>query len=106
MFGLIMMICQINPFYGFDLWVSALLTIAIMLSVKQSGAHYNTTMTISNFLIKFGPAKIDYEVIWLYFRADFIPAFIAWNIGFYLKGYYYPPPTPSPSLSAPQILIS
>lgn len=106
MFFLIILICQVKPFYGFDLWISALLTVAIMLSVKQSGAHYNTTMTISNFLIKFGPEKIDYGLIWMYFKADFIPAFIAFNLGFLMKGYYYPPPIPSPDLHPHQILLS
>jgi glycerol uptake facilitator-like aquaporin len=55
MFGLITLICNIKIFYGFDFWVSAILPVAIMLSVKQSGAHYNPSMTISNFLIKFSP---------------------------------------------------
>ena len=106
MFFLIILICQLKPVYGFDLWISSLLPVVIMLSVKQSGAHYNPTMTVSNFLIKFGPAKIDTGFIWAYFKADFVPAFVAFNIGFYTRSYYYPPPIPSPEQSPYQIILS
>ena len=63
-------------------------------------------MTVSNFLIKFGPAKIDTGFIWAYFKADFVPAFVAFNIGFYTRSYYYPPPIPSPEQSPYQIILS
>lgn len=106
MFFLILLICCVKPAIGFDLWITSLIPVAIMLSVKQSGAHYNPSMTISNFLIKFNPSKIDYNFIWTYFKADFVPAFIAFNCGFYLKGYYYPPLVPKTLLESYQIVIS
>lgn len=55
MFIFVNMIGNLKPFYGFDFWITAILPIAIMLSVKQSGAHYNPSMTLSNFLIKWSP---------------------------------------------------
>jgi|688.fasta_scaffold982630_2 hypothetical protein len=69
MFGLIIMICFLKPFYGFDIWITIILTPAMMLSVKQSGAHYNPAMTLSNFFIKFYHGKLDLVFIWNYFKA-------------------------------------
>ena len=53
-----------------------------MVSVKQSGAHYNPSMSFSNFFIKFSPVKFDPYFMWTYFKAEFVPAFIAYNIAF------------------------
>jgi glycerol uptake facilitator-like aquaporin len=97
MFFLIILIGFIKPFYGFDFLISSLLLIAIMVSVKQSGAHYNPSMSFSNFFIKFSPVKFDPHFMWTYFKAEFVPAFIAYNVAYYMKGYYYPP-KPSNSL--------
>jgi glycerol uptake facilitator-like aquaporin len=55
MFFFVCLMTQVKAFYGSDLWIASLLVIAIMLSVKQSGAHYNPCMTLSNVLIKFSP---------------------------------------------------
>jgi glycerol uptake facilitator-like aquaporin len=106
MFGLITLITQIKPFYGFDFWISSILVFAIVLSVKQSGAHYNPSMTLSNFLIKFSPEKINLTFIWTYFKADFFPAFLAFNMGFYMRGYFYPPPIPISNWDSYSIIIS
>jgi glycerol uptake facilitator-like aquaporin len=32
--------------------------------------------------------------MWTYFKAEVVPAFIAFNIAFYTRGYFYPPPIP------------
>jgi hypothetical protein len=106
MFGLISLITQYKPFYGFDFWIASILLFAILLSVKQSGAHYNSSMTLSNFLIKFSPDKINLYFIWTYFKADFFPAFLAYNIAFYTRGYFYPPPTPDTTWDSYSIIIS
>lgn len=101
-----MLICHINPVYGFDFWISSILPVAIMLSVKQSGAHYNPSMSMSNFFIKFSPVKFSPFFMWTYFKAEFIPALLAYLFAILIKGYNYPPPIPHPGLTGLQILVS
>lgn len=69
MFLFMSMITNIKIEYGFDFWISVILLPAMMLCVKQSGAHYNPSMTLSNFLIKFSPTKINPFFMWSYFKA-------------------------------------
>lgn len=106
MFLFMSMIANVKLVYGFDFWISAILLVGMMLSVKQSGAHYNPSMTLSNFLIKFSPTKIDPSFMWTYFKAEFFSAFLAFHIGFYMRGYYYPPMVPNNGVEALRIIAS
>lgn len=106
MFLFVMLQCNIKSYYNFDFWLSAILYIAMNLCIKQSGAHYNPVMTVSNFVIKFGPPKLDLYFIWTYFKAEFIPAFLAYHISFHMRGYYAPPMAPDNFQASMQIIMS
>jgi hypothetical protein len=58
--------------------------------LSKAGAHYNPSMSFSNFFIKFSPNKFNPFFMWTYFKAEFVPAFLAYNMAFYLNGYYSP----------------
>lgn len=106
MFFLILLISAMNPSYNFDYWLSALLPIAIMLSVKQSGAHYNPSMSLSNFFIVFSTTKFSPFFMWTYFKAEFFPSFIAFNLVYLMKGYYSDPLVPNNHIEEIRIVIS
>lgn len=106
MFFLILLICSMNPFYNFDYWLTSLLPIAIMLSVKQSGAHYNPSMSFSNFFIVFSPTKFSPNFMWTYFKAEFFPAFIAFNLVYFWRNNYAPAWTPSNGIEEIRIVLS
>lgn len=101
-----MIISNIKIQYGFDFWLTAILYIGMNLCIKQSGAHYNPSMTLSNFIIKFSPTKIDPHFMWTYFKAEFVPALLAYHINFYLKGFYYPPMVSESLTQSYQIVAS
>lgn len=58
---------------------------AIPMSAKISGGHYNPAVTVSNSLCLNNRKKYNWDLVWMYFKAQFSSATFALALGYILN---------------------
>lgn len=61
---------------------------AIPMCAKQSGAHYNPAVTISNYLCVYNKSQWSWEAMWMYFKAQIWAAVFALGLGYVLNEHF------------------
>jgi glycerol uptake facilitator-like aquaporin len=57
----------------------------IPMCAKISGAHYNPAVTVSNSLCLYNRNKYNWDLIWMYFKAQLYSATFALALGYILN---------------------
>jgi glycerol uptake facilitator-like aquaporin len=92
---------------GIHLQITFILSMAIPMCAKVSGAHYNPAVTVSNYLCWFNKAKFSCYMMWLYFKAQIYAACVALALGYILNnGFLAGLAVPHDAVNPWRIIIS